>query len=125
MATGKASDMSFWMAQPKLESGETIRWKSSAGRALNRWITSGGQLVVTDRHLLFQPNRFDAATGKRPWGLPVGDVMDIEVIDRDLAVMAGGSRRRLGIKTSSGVEIFVVNDLDTKIGELRGLVVQG
>jgi hypothetical protein len=56
--------MSIWIAQPKLESGETIRWKSSAGRTLNRWTTSGGQLVVTDRRFLSQPNRFDAATGK-------------------------------------------------------------
>lgn len=116
--------MSIWIAQPKLEAGETIRWKSSAGRALSRWITSGGQLVVTDRRLMFQPNRFDAATGKKPFELPLGDVLDIEPIDREFTAMAGGSRKRLGIKTLSGVEIFVVNDLETKIGELRGLLLR-
>jgi hypothetical protein len=117
--------MSIWIAQPKLESGEAIRWKSSAGRALNRWITSGGQLVVTDRRLLFQPNRFDVATGKKLWELPLDNVVDIEPVNREPTVTAGGSRRRLGIKTSSGVEIFVVNNLKTKIGELRGLVLRG
>jgi hypothetical protein len=114
--------MGIWIAQPKLETGETIRWKSSAGHALSRWITSGGQLVVTDQRLLFQPNRFDAATGKTLLELPVDEVVDIEVVDRDPTVTAGGSRRRLGIKTSSSLEIFVVNNLKTKIRELRGLL---
>jgi hypothetical protein len=95
------------------------------GRALNRRITSGGQLVVTDRRLLFQPNRFDAATGKKPWELPLGDVVDIEPVDREPTAAAGGSRRRLGIRTSSGVEIFVVSNLKTKMSELRGLLLQG
>jgi hypothetical protein len=114
--------MGFWLEQLKLESGETIRWKSSAGRAMNRWITSGGRLVVTDRRVLFQPNRFDIATGKKPWECPLGSIVDIEAIGRELAVAAGGSRRRLGIKTSSGVEIFVVNNLAKKIVELRELL---
>jgi hypothetical protein len=115
--------MGFWLAQLKLETGETIRWKSSAGRALNRWITSGGALVVTDRRVLFQPNRFDTATGKKPWECPLGSIVGIEAVGREPAVAAGGSRRRLGIKTSSGVEIFVVNNLTKKIVELRELLV--
>lgn len=118
----KVTDMGIWTAQPRLGTGETVRWRSSAGRALSRWITSGGQLVVTDRRLLFQPNRFDAATGKKPWELPLDQVVDIEPVDRELTATAGGSRRRLGIKTSSGVEIFVVNNLMTKMDELRGLL---
>lgn len=114
--------MGIWIAQPKLEAGETIRWRSSAGRALNRWITSGGQLMVTDRRLLFQPNRFDAATGKKPLEISIDNVVDIEPVAREPTATAGGLRERLGIRTSSGVEIFVVNNLKTKIGELRELL---
>jgi len=80
--------------------------------------------VVTDRRVLFQPNRFDTATGTKPWELPLDNIVDVEDIDREPTVAAGGSRKRLGIRTSSGVEIFVVNNLKTKVPELRSLLLQ-
>jgi hypothetical protein len=113
--------MGLWLAQPKLETGETIRWQSSAGRSVNRWITSGGRLTVTDRRVVFQPNRFDTATGKKPWECPLASVAGFEAVDRDLTALAGGTRKRLGIQTSEGVELFVVNDLDDKVLELRDI----
>src|SRR5215475_15999661 len=111
--------MGLWLAQPKLEAGETIRWQSSAGRSLNRWITSGGRLVVTNRRALHQPNRFDTATRKKPWECPLASVTGVEIIDRNLTVLAGGMRKRLGIQTLDGVELFVINDLEKKVMELR------
>ncbi len=116
--------MGLWLAQPKLEADEAIRWQSSAGRSLNRWITSGGKLVVTNRRVLFQPNRFDAVTGKKPWECPLASVTGFEAVDRDLTVLAGGMRKRLGIQTSDGVKIFVVNDLEEKVSELREILPQ-
>jgi hypothetical protein len=114
--------MGLWLAQPKLEADETIRWQSSAGRSLNRWITSGGKLMVTNRRVLFQPNRFDTVTGKKPWECPVASVTGFETVDRDLAVLAGGMRERLGVQTVDGTEIFVVNNLGKKVVELRELL---
>ena len=114
--------MGLWLAQLKLEADEAIRWQSSAGRSLNRWITSGGQLVVTNRRVLFQPNRFDTVTGKKPWECPLASVMGFETVGRDLTVLAGGMRKRLGIQTSDGVKIFVVNDLEKKVTELREIL---
>lgn len=111
--------MSFWFAHPKFEIGEAIRWESSAGRTLNRWITSGGRLVITNRRVLFQPNRFDALTGKRPWECPLASVKGVQTVDRDPSVLAGGMRERLGIQTTDGVEVFVVNNAATKVTELR------
>lgn len=111
--------MGFWLAEPKLEVGETIRWQSAAGRSLNRWITAGGRLIVTDRRVLFQPNRFDAATGKKPWECPLAAVTGFKEVDRDVTTLAGGSRKRLGIQNPDGVEMFVVNDLEKKVIELR------
>ena len=113
--------MGLWIAQSKLEAGETVRWRSSAGRALNRWITSGGQLVVTNRRVLFQPNRFDTATGKKPWECLLASVRGFEAVERDLTELAGGMRERLGIQTTDGTEIFVVNNLKEKIAELQSL----
>lgn len=114
--------MGLWLAEPKLEAGEAIRWQSSAGRSLNRWITSGGRLTVTNKRVFFQPNRFDTATGKTPWECPLASVAGFEAVDRDLTVAAGGTRKRLGIQTSDGVEIFVVNSLEKKLSELRKLL---
>lgn len=116
--------MGLWLAQPKLEADETIRWQSSAGRSLNRWITSGGKLAVTNRRVLFQPNRFDAITGKELWECPLASVMGFEAVDRNLTVLAGGMRARLGVQTSDGVEVFVVNDLEKKVMELREILPQ-
>jgi hypothetical protein len=114
--------MGLWLAKPKLDAGEEIQWQTSAGRSLNRWITSGGRLTVTNKRVLFQPNRFDRATGKSPWECPLASVTSFEAVDRDLTVPAGGTRRRLGIKTTNGVEIFVVNRLKDKLLELRELL---
>lgn len=77
---------------------------------------------MTDRRVLFQPNRFDAITGKKPWECSRGSVTGIEEVGRDLAVPAGGMRQRLGIQTSGGVESFVVNDLEKKVSELREML---
>jgi hypothetical protein len=114
--------MGLWLAEPKLEAGEAIQWQASAGRSLNRWTTSGGRLTVTNKRVLFQPNRFDTATGKTPWECPLTSVSGFEAVGRDLTVPAGGTRLRLGIQTSTGVEIFVVNGLEDKLLELRKLL---
>jgi hypothetical protein len=113
--------MGFWLANPKLEAGEAIRWESSAGRALNRWITSGGRLVVTNQRVLFQPNRFDAMIGRKPWGCRLAFVTGVQKVERDLSVIAGGARERLRIQTRAGVEVFVVNNATAKVAELSRL----
>lgn len=77
---------------------------------------------MTDRRLLFQPNRFDVATGKKPWEEPLVNIVGIEEVDCEPTAVAGGLRRRLGIRVSSGVEIFVVNNLKAKTSELRSLL---
>jgi len=81
--------------------------------------------MVTNRRVLFQPNRFDTITGKKPWECPLASVTGVDVVDRDPAVLAGGMRKRLGIQTSDGLKIFVVNDLEKKVAELREMLPQG
>jgi len=59
------------------------------------------------------------ATRPKFWECPINAVIGIEIADRDRAVLAGGMRKRLGVKTINGVEIFVVNRQEEKINELR------
>lgn len=106
-------------SHPKLKPDETLLWKTLANRVVSSRSTSGGQLIVTDRRVFFQPNRFDSAIGRKLWECPFDTVRGIETIDRDRTVLAGGMRKRLGIQTADGVEIFVVNDLEEKVMELR------
>ena len=81
-------------------------------------------MAVTNRRVLFQPNRFDAITGKKPWECPLASVTGFEAVDRNLTALAGGVRRRLGVQTSDGVEVFVVNGLGKKVMELREILPQ-
>jgi hypothetical protein len=113
--------MGVWVAKPKLEADERIRWQSTAGRSLNRWITSGGRLIVTNQRVLFQPNRFDVITGKKPWECPLTSVTGLYSLDRDPTVLAGGLRKRLEIQTLDGAETFVIDQLNDKIQTLREL----
>lgn len=114
--------MGVWVAKPNLGGDERIRWQSPAGRSLNRWITSGGKLLVTNRRVLFQPNRFDMFTGKSLWDCPLTSAIGIAVVDRDPAVLSGGMRKRIEIQTSDGTQIFVMNQVDKKAQALRKLL---
>lgn len=114
--------MGILNARLKLEPNETIRWRTLANRVLSSRITSGGQLVVTDRRVFFRPNRVDAMIGRKSWERPVDAVAGIKTVSRDRAVLAGGLRERLEIQTADGVEVFVVNEPENKVVELRELL---
>ncbi len=114
--------MGILQVRPRLEPGETLRWKALANRVVSPKVTSGGRLVVTDRRVFFQPNRFDTALGRKLWECPLDAVTGIETVGRDAAIFAGGTRKRLGVQTADGEEVFVVNRLDKKEEELRNLL---
>jgi hypothetical protein len=114
--------MGILQVRPELEPGEALRWKALANRVLRGGVTAGGQLVVTDRRLLFQPNRYDRMLGRKVWQCPLDAVTGVGTVGRDAAIFAGGLRRRLGIETTDGEQVFVVNRLGKKVAELRGLL---
>jgi hypothetical protein len=121
--------MGIMNARPKLEWGEQLRFRALANHVEGPSYTlygmtaaSSGQLVVTDRRVFYQPSRIDTLTRRKRWERPLDAVMNVEVVDRDAdEVFAGGMRRRLGLQTKDGVEVFVVNRLEEKIVELRAL----
>lgn len=125
--------MGILNAQPKLEPGEALHWKARAnhvdGPSYVFWgmtSSSSGQLVVTDRRVFYQPSRVDTLFRQKRWERPLDAVLDIEVVNRGsregVDVFAGELRDRLGIKTEEGIEVFVVNQLEKKMVELRGLL---
>jgi len=115
--------------RPQVEAGENILWQARANYVAGPYYSlygfkavAGGQLVVTDRRLFFEPSRADRAVGARRWECALGDTAGLEVIDRDSEVFAGGMRKRLGIRTKDGIEVFVVNRLEQTMAELSRLL---
>ena len=80
--------------------------------------------MVTNRRVLFEPTRIDSLIGGKAWESPLTSVTGVEVVDRDLTVLAGGIRKRLGMQTPDGIESFVVNGLEEKVMELREILLQ-
>jgi hypothetical protein len=120
--------MGILIPRPKLEAGEEVRWNVLAnhvdGPSYVLWgmkSAAGGRLYVTDRRVLFQVGRLDAPFGAKRWEQPLDAVTSVDVVDRDEEIFAGGLRKRLGLGTADGIEVFVVNGLDEKIIELRAL----
>jgi hypothetical protein len=83
---------------------------------------AGGQLIVTDRRIFFQPSRLDRAVAAKRWECPVGDVVSLETVGKDAEIFAGGTRERLGIRTGDGLEVFVVSKLEQTMTQLRPLL---
>jgi hypothetical protein len=120
--------MGILNARPKLEPGEALAWKSAAnhvaGSIYTLWgmkTASGGQLVLTDRRIFFQPGRADALLRERVWQKPVEEIDGFEIVGPDGEVFGGGMRNRLGIRSGDELEVFVVNKLEKKLGDLRAL----
>jgi len=116
--------MGILQVRPDLAPGEEVRWKAFANRVLPNSTTAGGRLFVTDRRVFFQPNRIDAGLGQKVWECPLEGVTAVETVGRDGRLFAGGTRKRLGIKTADGEEVFVVNRLKRKEDELLRLFPQ-
>jgi hypothetical protein len=113
--------MGILQIHPDLAPGEEVRWKAYANRVLSDSTTAGGRLFVTDRRVLFQPNRVDRRLGRKAWESPLEAVTEVETVGRDARLFAGGPRKRLGIKNTDGEEVFVVNRLKRKEGQLLKL----
>ena len=78
---------------------------------------------MTDRRLVFKPNRLDSATRGHPWSVDLSDIVEVGVEGREADVPFMGKaaklRRRLRIRTTVGVELFVVNGVDEAVAQLQ------
>ncbi|MEJ3403606.1 hypothetical protein WDJ51_02555 [Rathayibacter sp. YIM 133350] len=62
--------MGIWFPAVSMSAGERVLYKSAAN-SLRGWRTIGGQIIVTDRRLIFVPNRLDAMTGASRREIPL------------------------------------------------------
>jgi hypothetical protein len=94
--------------QPELEPEEEIRWETRA----NRFQHPFGQdrLYLTDRRLIFAPNKFESRVGGKPWSAPLLDLEQMisgGSIKTVRVVVKGGEGQRfvLGQKTETAATI--------------------
>ncbi len=111
--------MGLWVAMPVVDVGEIVKRGLAANRDQNGRAV-GGRLFVTDKRLLFQPNRIDSVTGGKAWTCDLGEIAAVGASPRDGRPFSGGLRTRLRVETKDGdVERFVMNHLGEVIDELR------
>ncbi|MBS1843089.1 MAG: hypothetical protein JST53_01615 [Actinobacteria bacterium] len=114
----KLGDMGVFLPELELDKGENAVWEAWANH-VRRSVAVGGVLAVTDQRLFFQPNRIERWFRRKTWNCPRDSVVGCEAIARNWkAVLGGGVRRRLAIRTTTGIEVFVVSDVDRRLAEL-------
>jgi hypothetical protein len=112
-----------WINQsPVLEAGEAIAWELPAVLSADGRHTVSGSLFVTDRSVIFQPNRVNTSKND-PMAFPIDAIVGVERVERTGTLYDGGMRRRLRIVTADGTRtMFIVRDLDGVISRLSNAV---
>lgn len=113
-------------AEQSIMEGETVLWSRFANRTQSEYRAVGGKLFLTNQRLLFSPHFIDHLTGGEKWSV---DLVSIQTIDKQPEggdLFGGGLRDRLRISLhNGGVELFVVNDLDSVIEYLQASLSAG
>jgi hypothetical protein len=116
-----------WVAEPNLAPGEEVAWRRNANREQSALRQVGGRLFLTDRRIIFMPNRFDDAHGGRSWTCALSAIarVAVEPSRRNFPLFANVApwRRRLRIEGHDGtVELFVVNKVDETVRTLQAVI---
>jgi hypothetical protein len=101
---------------------ETINWRARANRRQEGHGAVGGTLLVTGDRIVFSPNLVNRLLLGGRWETPVASVRSIELVPSGGDRYGGGFRDRLGIRTTEGLQIFVVNRVESRIRELHHLL---
>lgn len=100
--------MSFFYTSAQLQQGEQIAWRRSCNHYMG-YRAIGGQLTLTDRRLVFAPNRLDAVLGGRLWTKNLHVIEEVSSAPPES--FPGGVRNLLRITTKHGDSLFLVNHL--------------
>lgn len=60
--------------EPPFEEGEKVRWEARANRFQNGIRAIGGRIYLTDRRLVFAPNKFEKKIAGRAWSAQLADL---------------------------------------------------
>jgi hypothetical protein len=120
--------MGIWFRDPDITTDERVLFRATANRLVNITEMRGGRLVVTDRRVLFEPNRLDRITGGRSWG--VDSHMIREVIPQQggmegIARFGLPGKRPHLVVTAEGMDpgVFAVRNMEalrTAVATSRG-----
>lgn len=116
------------MGQPELEQGEHVAWRQRVSREQSLYRQVGGELFVTERRVIFLPNRVDYATGGKPWSCALSDIATaaVEPSRRRLLALLGRTaclRRRLRLGGRDGwAELFVINQVDKACAKFQAAI---
>jgi hypothetical protein len=92
---------------------DTSNWSCRASRTQSIFRAVGGQLVLEEDRLEFQPHRFDRALAGKGWSTQLAAVRSVGSEPRGLNPLNGPLRARRRIELDDGsVELFVVTNLD-------------
>src|SRR5258708_1196187 len=114
--------MGIIFKSPEMQDHEWVLWRKFANRTQgNRAV--GGRLHLTDRQLIYEPNRFDAVTKGRPWSATLASIQAVSTEGRNGSLFSGGMRTRLRIELETGsTEYFVVNRAQDVVKVIKGAV---
>ena len=82
----------------------------------------GGRLFATERGVLFQPTGLEQGLGQERWQCSSGNVLDVDLAERELNLFSGGLRRRVRIRTKTSTELFTVWRPRSVVHRLRQVV---
>jgi hypothetical protein len=72
---GTAGDLlGLRVREPLFEEGEEVRWEARANHVQQRVRSVGGRIYLTDRRLVFAPNKFEEKVAGRPWSASLSDL---------------------------------------------------
>jgi hypothetical protein len=117
--------MGFDLPDPQLKPGEHVVWGCAAQRSIPRRTFVAGWLFLTERRIVFQPNRLNIGIASRDLlSYELRDCLGAEVIDRTWTLYDGGTRRRIRLNLADGTSVlFVVkakhtNEVATRLSDV-------
>ncbi len=101
---------------PRLEDGETVRWRGRANRFQGKVWAVGGWLFLTDRRLIFVPNKLESRVFlAKTWSAGLGDL--------DRAVVGGGPLRTIAVVGRDGGSMrFVVGSREDTAAKIDAAI---
>lgn len=114
--------MGWWFRSVRLAVGERLVYQAAANGFQGVRVV-GGRLHVSDRRIIFLPNRLDSVTWGKEWEIPRSDVIDVEVLKpgpRAVKQRGFGAafRRQVAIKFIGGAYVITVRDADALLEKL-------
>lgn len=116
--------MGLWVRRPTLLPGEAVEWRAACNwRQGARAV--GGLLWLTSGALVFEPNRFDAATGGEGRRVALRDIAYVGEEPGGSPSVSGGLRPRIRLELVDGrAELLLVNKVASRLRDIESAVAQ-